>query len=414
MGNIINLESESTNPLFGAIRTGNLALIKRLLHEGAASIKDTDPDGKTAVIYAACTGHLDIVKWMITEGGARADEIDNDERTCLLGAAKNGKLDVVKWLLNEGYSDISERNVDEMTCLLNAAWYGRLNIVQWLIEENVESVLEKTTREGMTALHLAAKGGHLNVVKWLLKKGGAKISDADNNGHTVLSAAILSPNLDVVHWLLGEGNYRIVESDDALIIASDLSYGLSHDDRLALVKLLVKNGVNISYVDKQKRTAILCAAGRQRYDIVLWFLNEGGEHVTEELWKKLGWPTVTNFLCEDGLCTKPRLLFRTMLLMGPPPNGEPNSPEMKEFVRRICLHAKKLRARFPHWLGKQNEAILHSIPRLPKPLVSIFSSYSAPSVDDIWSDELGVLNVTTTATTPTTRSRSQKRQKKQR
>ena len=227
-----------------------------------------------------------------------------------------------------------------------------------------------------------------------------------------LNKFVFSTNLDVVHWLLGEGGYRIVESDDALIIASDLSYGLSHDDRLALVKLLVKNGVNISYVDKQKRTAILCAAGRQRYSIVLWFLNEGGEHVTKELWKALGWPTDTNFLCEDRPCTKPTLLFRTMLLMGPPPNGEPNSPEMKEFVRRICLHAKKLRARFPQWLDEQNEAILHSIPRLPKPLVSIFSSYSAPSVDDIWSDELGVLK--TTATTPTTRSRSQKRQKKQR
>ena len=159
MGNILESELSGTNPLFGAIRTGNLALIKRLLHEGAESIKDTDADGKTAVIYAAFTGHLDIVKWMITEGGARTDEIDNAGMTCLLGAALNGKLDVVKWLLNEGYSDISERNVDEMTCLLNAAWYGRLNIVQWLIEENVESVLEKTTSEGKTALHLAAEEG---------------------------------------------------------------------------------------------------------------------------------------------------------------------------------------------------------------------------------------------------------------
>ena len=236
----------------------------------------------------------------------------------------------------------------------------------------------------------------------------------------------MSKNLDLVHWLLGEGEYRIVESDEALIIACDSSYHFSPDDRFALVKLLVKNGANISYVDKRKRTAILCAAGNQRQDIVLWFLNEGGEHVTEELWNELGWPdvwpNVFKIVCDDEQCTKPTLLLRTMLLMGPPPNGEPTYTKLKKFVRRIFLQAEKLRARLPEWLGKKNEATLHAMPtRFPESVAAVFGSYSAPSVDEIWSDELGMLNVTTTATTTTTTattttttsSQPRKRQKKQ-
>ena len=134
-------------------------------------------------------------------------------------------------------------------------------------------------------------------------------------------------------------------------------------------------------------------ARNHKHDMALSVLIKGGVHVTDELWHILGWPNNLNFLFENGDAERkmPTLLLRAMLLMGPPPHSSTSSTQLTEFVRKICLHAESLRESRPAWLIKQHETIFYSTPTwFPGSLVRVLSSYSAPSVEEIWSVQLGI------------------------
>jgi WD40 repeat protein/serine/threonine protein kinase len=129
--------------------------------------------------------------------------------------------------------------------LLDAVRQGHLESVQWCLKKGGANITEKDN-DGATALIWAAWKGHLPVVKWLLKEGGANIAEKYNNGSTALLFAASGGYLEVVQWLLKEGGASIFEKNN--------------------------DGM----------TALLFAAQEGRDETVQWLLQHGGASIEEK------------------------------------------------------------------------------------------------------------------------------------
>ncbi|MBA2655517.1 MAG: ankyrin repeat domain-containing protein [Tatlockia sp.] len=171
--------------------------------------------------------------------------INKDSDTApLLGSEKN-IFDKEQGLLSDDKSNLTEKNKSPKALLI-AAERGELGRVKWLLEKGGASITEQDDEFGLTALLWAALNGHLDVVQWLLLEGGASITERDNSNSTALLLAAMNGHIGVVQWLLQAGGALITEKDE------------SGD------------------------TALLWAAGKGHFELVRWLLRQGGAALTEK------------------------------------------------------------------------------------------------------------------------------------
>ena len=79
------------------------------------------------------------------------------------------------------------------------------------------------------------------------------------------------------------------------------------------------------------------------------------------------------------------LLFRTMILSGPPPASDVQTITFKPLVTRTCMYAAKLRERTPEVLLQRSTIVRTSLKWMPCALFPLVLAYSALSIDEIWS-----------------------------
>ncbi|KAK1941909.1 Protein TANC1 [Phytophthora citrophthora] len=161
------VEAKTRNSLLHyACDNGNLNTCKYLLMcEGMATAFLNEPNGygHTPLFYAASSGNLALVKWLISNG---ADiDMDYSDR-----------------------SDVEPRDGDLgiFTPLQIACFRGHEEVANFLVECNAE--LSGTRRNGKTALHFASSENHKAVVKLLLE-AGADIHACDSEGRTPVDVA---------------------------------------------------------------------------------------------------------------------------------------------------------------------------------------------------------------------------------
>jgi ankyrin repeat protein len=153
--------------LIEAVKAGNVNAVRTLVKQRAL-VNATEPDGTTALHWAARHDRGDLVGTLIS-GGAHVNVKNRYAVTPLSLAAVNGSAGVVDALLKAG-ADANTTGTDGETVLMLAARTGNPDAVQLLLDRGAH-VNARETWHGETALMWAAAEDHAGVVTLLASRG---------------------------------------------------------------------------------------------------------------------------------------------------------------------------------------------------------------------------------------------------
>ena len=212
-------------PLYWAIKFGNVPAVRACLKSGEDVNKLLTLDEKTALHVAALFGHAAVVKALIEAGadvnkpasrptldasGNRIVPHKNWTPLPLYWAVAAGNVPAVRVLLESGMDVNKDLTGDKRTALHVAALYGHAALVKALIEAGAD--VNKTS-SAYTVSHLnhkvtpvcaAAHRGHTHVVMELIK-AGADVNLATSKGFTPLYAAAQNGREGIVALLIQAG-----------------------------------------------------------------------------------------------------------------------------------------------------------------------------------------------------------------
>jgi ankyrin repeat protein len=150
------------------------AAVRTLVAQGA-SVNAAQPDGTTALHWAARTDDLSTAQ-LLLKSGAKVDAATRYGVTPLYLASVNGSAPMIDALLAAGAS-ANAANPGGETALMTAARTGRIDAVTLLLDRGAAVNARENVR-GQTALMWAVLENHQDVIKLLLARG------ADINAQT--------------------------------------------------------------------------------------------------------------------------------------------------------------------------------------------------------------------------------------
>ena len=187
--------------LVDAAKRRDTAAIERLLGEEQVDANEPQPDGATALLWAAQWDDTEMAALLI-EAAARPDAVNSYGVTPLGMACLNGSAAMVTLLLHAG-ADANRARPTGETPLMTCSRTGRLDAVRVLLADGVEvNAAEATHRQ--TALMWALAEGHLDVGRVLIDEG-ADVHRQSTGGLTPLLFAARQGDLEAVTMLLDSG-----------------------------------------------------------------------------------------------------------------------------------------------------------------------------------------------------------------
>lgn len=183
-----------------AVANSDRAAIRVLLKQ-RADVNATQPDGMTALHWAAYRDDFETVKALV-EAKANVTVTNHFGVTPLSLACQNGNASIVELLLTNGADPNTTLRGGE-TVLMTAARTGKSGPVAALLKRGAN--LNAKERRGQTALMWAAAEGNTEVVEMLIKAGAEVRATLPDSGFTPLLFAARSGHLDVVHAILKAG-----------------------------------------------------------------------------------------------------------------------------------------------------------------------------------------------------------------
>lgn len=208
--------------LFGAIRTGDLAVVDRLLTARPYLAGASDTTGLSAVTVAAYHRQPAIVERLLA---ARPD-LDRFE------AAIVGDLGRLAELLDEPDAEpIDQRSGDGFTALHLAAYFGRLRAAQELLDRGADPTAWASGSLRVQPLHSAVSTGHEAVARLLVERG-ADPDQPQASGYTPLHAAAHNGLTGLSDFLVAHGANPNALTEDILSPA-DLAERAGHADLAA-------------------------------------------------------------------------------------------------------------------------------------------------------------------------------------
>lgn len=196
--------------LVKACQIGDLNRIKELFESGEASAADIEPDGTSALHWAAINNRLNICRFLL-ENGAQVDSRGGDlAATPLHWAAKYGLVYIVHLLIQHG-ADPLRSDSQGFNALHLAVHSSNVLLVIYLLHQ--ELPVDTPDPSGRTALHWAAYQGDSLTVDALLK-WGADVKITDSLGFTPLHWAIVKGSRVSIKRLLEEGSDMNAKSND--------------------------------------------------------------------------------------------------------------------------------------------------------------------------------------------------------
>jgi ankyrin repeat protein len=141
----------------------------RALIQKHADVNAAQPDGATALHWAAHWNDLEAVNLLLA-AGANPNAANRYGTTPLSEAAAAGSAPIVGALLKAGADAKTLTTPDGETVLMTAARAGNTDVVQALLDHGAD-VNAKENYRGQTALMWAAAEGHTAIVKLLLDQG---------------------------------------------------------------------------------------------------------------------------------------------------------------------------------------------------------------------------------------------------
>ena len=233
--------------LVEAVRSQEKAAVRSLLSSGV-DVNASQPDGTTALTWAAHWDDLEIAELLI-QAGAQVNTANQYGVTPLALASANGSGAMVGRLLEAGADPNAAKPTGESP-LMAAARAGSLEAVKLLLAHRAD-VSAKESWRGQTALMWAVTEQHIGVAEVLVEQG-ADVHARSNAGFTPFLFAARTGNREMVRLLLEAGanvNDAAPDGMTALVMASANGFE-------SLAVFLLENGADPNAKDGNGVTAM--------------------------------------------------------------------------------------------------------------------------------------------------------------
>jgi ankyrin repeat protein len=206
--------------LFGAIDSGDIAAVDRLLADDRGLAAARDGDGVSAAMHALYRGQRAIAESI----AAVLPELDVFE------AAALGRVDRLRELLAAEPALAIRRSADGFTALHFPAFFGTSDAAgasRELLAAGADVNARSENSLSVLPIHSAVAGGHDDVVA-VLVDAGADVNARQPQGWTPLHGAAMTGSLASVERLLAAGADPAARNDDGTT-ALDLARAGGHD-----------------------------------------------------------------------------------------------------------------------------------------------------------------------------------------
>jgi len=219
---------------------------------------------------------------------ADVNGIQPDGMTALIWAAHYDDLEAAKILVKAG-AGANASNRYGVSAISEAATIGDAALVEILLAAGANANF--TLPEGDTALLLASRSGSAAAVKALLDHGANVNAKEFWHGETALSAAAGENHPDVVKLLVDHGadvNAQGKKLDYPLIVKQDVMSlppvgGLTplmeaaRNNAYESAQVLIKAGADLNLKTSEKMTALLVAITNAHYDVAKLLIDSGAD-----------------------------------------------------------------------------------------------------------------------------------------
>jgi len=244
-------------PLVEAAKNGNRDAVRALLKQSGANVNVAEPDGTTALGWAAYHDDLEMADLLI-RAGAKANIANDLGVTPLWAACQNGSDAMVRRLLSAGANPNSKLLAGE-TILMVAARTGNPAVVEQLLSRGAE--VNARASRAQTALMWAVAQKHPDVVKLLLAHHADVHARSDAWNYVMAVPPHGFP----------EYNRAIPHGDDTpLLFAARVG-------DLESAKLLVAAGADVNEADAWGISTVTLAAHAGFDDVVEFLLDKGAD-----------------------------------------------------------------------------------------------------------------------------------------
>jgi len=226
------------------------ALVKQHVNVNAAQ-----PDGTTALHWAAHWNDLDAVTFLL-RSGADPKIANRYGATPLSEAATAGNAPMIEALLKAGADPKTLTTADGETVLMTAARAGNVDAVKILLEHGAD-VNARENYKGQTALMWAAAERHPEVVKLLLAHGAdwkVRNFDRETKMPKLSAASSVSP--------IARGGFT------AFLFTA-------REGDIESAKAMLEGGVDINQTDVDNTTALVVSIMNKKYTFAKFLLDRG-------------------------------------------------------------------------------------------------------------------------------------------
>jgi ankyrin repeat protein len=236
-------------PVADAARQQDKTVLRDLLRKGA-DVNAPQPDGSTAIFWAAHWDDIETVELLIA-AGANVSAANAYGVTPAWLACMNRNASIVAALLKAGANPNAALVTGE-TVLMRCAATGNVEAVKLLLASGAK-VNSREARRGQTALMWAIANRHSAVAMTLIERG-ADVRARSGAGFTALLFAAQQGNKEIAQALLAAGAGADIEESTQLDGTALVVATASGQEELA--RMLLDRGANANAADSNGITAL--------------------------------------------------------------------------------------------------------------------------------------------------------------
>jgi ankyrin repeat protein len=194
-------EPDGTTALHWAAQRGDVALADLLLRSGA-KVATANRYGITPLSVAATSGNAAMIERLLAAGADPNGALPDGE-TMLMTASRTGSVDAVKALVARGAKVDAREPRKGQTALMWAAAENNVAVIRALVEAGAD-VNEKSKGGSFTPYLFAVRAGHIEAARALVD-AGADVNQTMPDGTSALVLAVMNAHYELAGALLDKG-----------------------------------------------------------------------------------------------------------------------------------------------------------------------------------------------------------------